>query len=111
MKKSDAMRRVLEENPNIMPTAAVEVLKSQGFDVTPQSFSTFKTANKKKARKGAGRVKRKPTPAAPAAPAAPSKSSDTFSLADLLLAKQFADEMGGITKAKEVIDALETLLD
>ena len=97
--KSDAIRKYQADNPDAGPKGIAEGLAKDGIKVSAQFVSTVlsndrKRAGKKRRKKGG----RKPGPPAGGL------------MAKLKQAKRLADEMGGVHKAKEALDALAQLL-
>ena len=96
--KSEAIRNYLSEQPKAGPKEITEVLGKSGIVVTPSFVSTIKTAvNKKKG----GRKKR--------SAGGGRSTSDRFSMSMLVQAKKLADNMGGVEKAKDAVNALARL--
>ena len=99
--KTAAIRAYLSEHPNAKPSEATEALKQQGFDISPGYFSMIKsTLNKKQPGKKVAR-KGKTTSANP---------TDLVSLDSMLEAKKFVVEVGGIEKARHLVDALAKVM-
>jgi hypothetical protein len=76
--KAEAVRQAVRANPEKLPKEIAELVKGQGFDVSPGYVSTIKF-KLKRGRKG----KRKKKAAAPTAPAAApaAVAADAVSLA------------------------------
>ena len=96
--KSQAIRDYAKANPKAGPTEISETLTKQGINVTPGLVSNVMAKAKKKRR-----TKKK------VAPAAKPAVSDKVSLSTLVQAKNLADQMGGIEKAKDALAALAKL--
>lgn len=107
--KSEAIRDYVTANPNAKPREIVDALKAMGLAVSPAFVSTIKS------KMGAGtgkRGRRRATSKSvtvrgrrPAAPTA-AKAVSSSLLDDLITAKQLADKLGGIDKAKAALEAL-----
>jgi hypothetical protein len=104
--KSQLIRDYMEANPNDGPQAVAAALKSaHGLSVTPQFVSTVKSnAKRKKGKRG-----RKP--GRPAAAASGNGGGAKLSMDVLMAAKRFAQQLGGVGKAKAAVDTLAKLLD
>ncbi len=95
-RKSQAIRDYLSQNPGAMPKDIIAGLKAQGTKVSPALVSNVKYGgNMVKATKKA--VGRKPASAA------------AITADDLMQAKELADQLGGVGKAKEALETLERL--
>jgi len=105
--KSQLIRDYMDANPGDGPQAVAAALKSShGITVTPQFVSTIKSnAKRKKGRRG-----RKPGRPA-AATAGSSAGGSKVSMEVLMAAKRFAQQLGGVGKAKAAVDTLAKLLD
>ena len=94
--KSQAIRDQLQATPDAMPKEIVAAIKSQGMKVTSQMVSTLRSKlnnpPKKKRRK-----KRKVA------------GGEMVAVETLLKAKKLAEQLGGLDKAREAIDALAKL--
>ena len=100
--KSAAARAYLESKPDAGPTEIAEALKKRGIEITPAHVSNVKTTLKKAGRNGKapkGRRGRRPEQGA----------DGVVSLAGLLGARRFADSVGGVDKASELLRALAKL--
>ncbi|TVS15776.1 MAG: hypothetical protein EA424_15405 [Planctomycetaceae bacterium] len=116
--KTAAIRAALAAHPDKMPKELAEVMKADGWDITPQSISVVKSKLKakprRKARPRAATTTAAPTAAAPAAEKAvstPPKAADAISFDSLKKAKDLAAQLGGIKEAKAAVAALSELLD
>ena len=97
--KSEAIRNYLRGKPKAGPKEIAAELGKDGVDVTPGFVSTIKTDfRKKKGRKGRKKGAGGGRPA-----------DDRVSLSALVQAKKMVDDIGGIDKAKNAIDALARL--
>ncbi|TWT33966.1 hypothetical protein KOR34_38020 [Posidoniimonas corsicana] len=101
--KSESVRSYMAKNPKAGPSAVSEALGKQGVKVTPQQVSTIKANAKKKTS-----AKRKPAGGRKRA-ASKSSANGSFRVQDLLSAKDFAESVGGVEKAKSLLAALEEL--
>lgn len=102
--KSQLIRDYMDANPNDGPQSVAAALKTaHGLSVTPQFVSTVKSnAKRKKGKRG-----RKP-----GRPAATGNGGGAkLSMDVLMAAKKFAQQLGGVGKAKAAVDTLAKLLD
>ncbi len=128
--KSNAIREIKRANPEAGPTEISRLIQEQfGVEVTAATVSTVLSTDKKRN----GKVGRPGRPkgsknitkgssapsastAAPASTPAASKpvalngSQDEF-LQNLLKAKQLVSDMGGISEARNALNALESLMN
>ena len=96
--KSAEIRKYLSKKPKAGPKEITEALGQSGIVVTPGFVSTIKTAvNKKK-----GGRKKKSARGGQA-------TTDRVSLSTLVQAKKLIDEIGGVEKAKDALNALARL--
>lgn len=95
--KSELIRNYKAEHPEAGPSAIVEALAQQGVTVTPAFVSTVLSNAKRKSRRRSSRR--------PAAGRAAGNG-----VATLVQAKQFAEKLGGIEKARAALDALAKIL-
>lgn len=134
--KAAVIKAAMEANPTKTPTQISAMLVAQGLDVTPSYVSRVKTGLKyrherivaaKKASSGktpaakdshAKAVSTKTSLArdseaksAPAQASSPTLSRDGVSVSLLVKAKRMVDELGGIERAKSVLQALAQLTD
>jgi hypothetical protein len=71
MTKADAVRAAIADGAD-NPTEGVAYIKGKfGIDITPQQFSTYKTVDKKRGGKPAGRRGRQPRAVSAVMPTAP----------------------------------------
>lgn len=102
--KSEAVRDYAAAHPNAKPAEIAAAMAEMGIQVTPQAVSTIKYQASKK--KGAPKRRGRPRKTAVAkSTAAPARGTVT----DLMAAKQLADQVGGVEKAKNLLDALAKL--
>ena len=94
--KSELIRNYITTHKRAKRSAVVAAMAEQGIEVSAQFVSTVKGNMKKK--RGGRRAK-----------AEIAASSDTFSLSTLVQAKRLAEQLGGVAKAKEALDALAKL--
>jgi hypothetical protein len=95
--KSELIRNYKQQHPEAGPTAIVEALGQQGVKVTPAFVSTVLSNAKRKTRRRRG-------------PRGTVARMASNGVATLVQAKQFADKLGGIDKAREALDALAKIL-
>lgn len=104
--KSEIIREYADANPGMKPKALAEKIKAEkGLDLTPGFISTIKSQHKKKSG-GAGGKRRGRKPGSVGRPAA---ASDSVSIALLKQAKELSMKLGGIDKARKILDALAEL--
>jgi len=94
--KTQLIKEALAKSPNGSPSEIAEELKAHG--ITAQYVSTVKNTLKKK--KGTKKVGRK---------AASKGREGSVNRSDLVRAKKLADELGGVQKAKELLDIIGEL--
>lgn len=92
--KAQAIREALEKTPEASAKEIVASVKESGLRVTPQMVYSLKT------RAAAGPKKKRGRKAS---------LNGKVSLDTLILAKKLADQLGGVEKAKEAMDALAKL--
>lgn len=107
MTKTEAVSKLLDQEPTITAKDAVAALKKKGVEINEQGFYNYKNLWKKsKAESGA-------TGNSVEASAAPKKSSaakageGTRILATLQKLEELAAEVGGYNELKRLIDFLE----
>lgn len=111
--KSAAIREYLKTNPKAGPTEVGKELKKKGITVAPALVSNVKAAMLGK--KAGGKKKRrgkpgpKPGKRSVGRPAGSGAASDKVSLSSLIDARDFADKVGGVEKAQELLKALGKL--
>ncbi|PQO28114.1 hypothetical protein [Blastopirellula marina] len=90
LSKADAIRQHMADNPDASPSETAEALRKAGYKgMTPQYVSTIKSMDK---RKSSGPNRRGPLMAE-----------------DLLAAREFVRNLGGVSRANEAIQHLERL--
>lgn len=92
--KTQLIKEALAQTPNASPIEIAESLKNSG--VTPQYVSTVKFNMKKKANKKTGKNPVK-------------KAEPKFTLSELVKASKLAEELGGVDKAQELLNAISKL--
>jgi hypothetical protein len=111
--KSEIIREYADANPSMKPKELSEKIKAEkGLDLTPGFISTIKSQYKKKGPSGGKRRGRKPGAAPvgrPAGGGGGGGSNDTVSFALLKAAKELSVKLGGIDKARKILDALAEL--
>lgn len=120
--KSKAIRDYMSEHPEARPMHVAEALAARGVQVTPAFVSAVNSTARAKAglrkkRRGKGRSKGRSrvSVAAFAAnasanarkPGRPAGAGRALSLDQLIAAKRFADQMGGVARARAALEALE----
>lgn len=93
--KAQAIREAIERTPEAKAQEIVAAVKEQGLKVTPQMVYSLKTRAAAGPKKKRGRRN--------------ATSNGTLSIDTLILAKKLADQLGGVEKAKEAMDALAKL--
>ncbi len=97
--KTQLIKDALAKNPKASPSEIAEGLKKHG--ISAQYVSTVKSSLKpKKPTKTAKKTVAKKKVA---------KKSDKVSLGDLVKASRLAEELGGVDKAQEMLNALAKL--
>lgn len=96
--KSKAIRDYKEKNAGAGPKAVVEGLAAEGIKVTPQFVSTVLSNAKRKSGKRRGRP-----------PGRRAATVANGSLKQLLQAKRLAEQMGGVSAARQALDVLARL--
>ncbi len=107
MKKSDAMREAIKRGIDMPQDACAFIKKEFGLEVTPQSFSTFKSVSKKKeGQTSAVRTRRGRQAAAPAVVASGPRvgTGNAVELAKQL--KKLVDAYG-VTAVREMTTVFE----
>ena len=98
--KTEAIKEALAAAPDATPTEIAHSLKL--LKITPGFVSQVKTKMKgKKTKKNKATKKKSKTARKP--------SSTKVDLGELIRAKKMAEDLGGVDKAKEVLDALAKL--
>jgi hypothetical protein len=100
--KSAAIRDFASKNPSLGPTAIAQALSAKGIPVSPSFVSVVKgkSSGPKRARnrRSSGSTVRR-------------TGGATVSIDQLKAAKRFANQMGGIDKAKAALAGLAQVLD
>jgi hypothetical protein len=104
--KSAAIREYLDVHKRAKPKEIVAAMKEKGLDVSPQMVSTIKTKHRKRrGRKMSGQdVGNGPVNSRRGRP-----SSGKIAIEQLIVAKRFADQVGGVRAAREALDVLAKL--
>jgi hypothetical protein len=106
--KSQAVRDYLAQHRNAMPKEIGPAIKAaHGIDVSPQFISMIKSKFRK-APKRRGRKRRTESFATTRRRGRPSNGA-RFSIDDLLSAKKLAQQVGGVDRAQQLIQALVRL--
>ena len=109
--KTQVIEKALADSPDKGPKEISEALTAKGMDVSPGYVSTIKT--NLKAKTGAPKVaaKKKTTTKKLATKKRVPKAAPATSISydQLLLAKEMAQQLGGVEKAKETLAALSAL--
>lgn len=109
--KSQAIRDYLAANPDATAKEIQPALAKDGIKVDAQMINSIKWklksqgGPKKAAKKKAGRPAGRPKAAA-----APKASAGALTAQDLIHAKKFVDQIGGLKDAQAAIETLEKLL-
>jgi hypothetical protein len=99
--KSGAVRAYYEKHPEAGPTEVANALKKQGIQISPAHVSNVKAGMKRKAGMNGQASSHRGRPAR--------GGSDVVSLAGLLEARSFANRVGGVQQASELMAALVKL--
>ena len=100
--KSEAIRNYKSSHASAGPKDIAAALNGEGVKVTAQFVSTVLSNAKRKGRKGrrkGGRPK-----------GSTAKVGRSDALTKLVLAKKLSDQLGGVAKAREALDALARIL-
>lgn len=119
--KTEAVKTAMRQYPTKTRGEITALLRSQGWDITPQQISVIKSnmfagirraklAGAKPAAAAAAPAKPAPAKPAPAAPASPATRVPDLSFATLRRAKELANQLGGIREAQRTLDALSQLI-
>ncbi len=102
--KSGAIRAYFKRHPDAGPTAVCNALKRKGIVISPAHVSNVKAAMLRKAAGGhsgsngaAGRRGRKPA------------AGDAVSIGQLIEARKFAEQVGGVDQAVDLLQSLAKL--
>lgn len=99
--KSEKIREVIAANPTAGPNAIVELLAGQKIKVTPTLVSNVKSRMGAKPKKPGKRGRK---------PGRPSTNGNgQVNLIELVAAKKFAETVGGVEHATELLGALVKL--
>jgi hypothetical protein len=108
--KTQAVRDYLTNNPDASARDVAAALKQQGITVSETYIYNIKSRTGKPKRKGSRRKAKGNTNGAAATRSTTGASPvDSQSMDALFAAKEFADKLGGIGKAKAVLDVLARL--
>lgn len=109
--KSAAIREYMAEHPDAGPTEVCKELKKKGLDIAPALVSNVKAAmlgkksgGKKKRRGKPGPKPGKKSVGRPAG--STNQASDKVSISSLIDARDFAEKVGGVEKAQDLLKAL-----
>jgi hypothetical protein len=104
--KSAAIREYISANPSAGPAAIFDALTKQGIKVSKGLVSVVKYSKPKP-----GKRRDRPVKAQAASTKSVSEplSSGSMSASDLIAAKELADSVGSIARAREALDLLEKL--
>lgn len=108
--KTKLIKEAMAANPEATPKEIADSLSKHG--ITAQYVSTVKfNMNKKAEGRPVGKPGRRPATATIGSSSGSSigTSSGSIEYSDLVKAKGLADQMGGVQKAKAVLDALNEL--
>jgi hypothetical protein len=95
--KTQAILDYIKTARRAKPATVAAALAEKGITVTPQYVSSIRSnKRRKKGKRGKEAAAAKP-------------ASDKVSLGTLVQAKRLADQLGGVAKAKEALDALAKL--
>jgi hypothetical protein len=97
--KSALIRLFLSDNPKAGPKEIKEVLAAKGIEVTDSLISQVKYSKKRRGANGRRKAKKALTGTGIA----------SSLMDDLVAAKKLADQMGGVSKAREALDLLARL--
>lgn len=115
--KTQLVRDILKKDPNASPVAVAKKLEAHGvkanyvskikYELAKVAAAGKPTTKKAPAKKPAVAKKQAAKPVSKKKPA--TTSSERVSLADLIKAKKLAAELGGVDKAKAMLDAVSKL--
>ena len=110
--KSEAVREYARANPAAKPREIAEALTAEGVPVSSHVVSqVLYNAKKKGVMKKRGKKARRAKATAKAPRAAAKTRSSGDGMEQLLEAKRLADMVGGVDKAKKLLDNLAKLRD
>lgn len=98
--KTQAIKDALDSSPSGSPSEIAAALTKSGIKVSAAYVSTVKSDMKKKGGKGKKSMR---------VSANGRSSGDLVSLGNLMEARKFADRIGGVDEARQLIDALAKL--
>lgn len=108
--KSAAIRAYISTHPDAGPTAVCAALKAKGVAITPAHVSNVKAAMVKKAGKTSGASTNGAAHAKPGRRGRkPAVVSDSVSLSQLVEARKFAAQVGGVENAVGLLQTLAKL--
>ncbi len=107
--KTQLIKDALAKNPKASPSEIAEGLKNHG--ISAQYVSTVKSSlkAKKPTKTAKKKVAKKTVAKKKVAKKKVAKKSDKVSLGDLVKASRLAEELGGVDKAQEMLNALAKL--
>lgn len=106
--KSELIRKLSVENPGMGPTEIAHLIHtSHRVKVSPAMVSTVLSQDRSR---GSTPARRGRPPKPVSGVAGKSKAAHGLSIEDLLKAKQFAADMGGIEEAKKALETLSKIL-
>jgi hypothetical protein len=106
--KTKLIKDAMAANPEATPKEIADSLSKHG--ISAQYVSTVKfNMNKKSDGRPVGKPGRRPATASIGSAGKSTSSSSGIEYSDLVKAKSLADQMGGVQKAKAVLDALNEL--
>ena len=113
--KSNAIRELKAANPEAGPTEIATMIKEQfGVDVTPATVSTVLSTDKKRngkvGRPGRPKGSKNGTVKATNGTKVGLNGNQDAFIQNLLKAKQLVSDMGGISEARNALNALESLM-
>src|SRR5262245_48234173 len=97
--KSEAIRNYKKDHAGAGPKEIAAALNGEGVKVNAQFVSTVLSNAKRKGRRKGGRPK-----------GSTAKVGRSDALSKLVLAKKLSDQLGGVAKAREALDALARIL-
>lgn len=100
MTKTEAVSKLLDEQPTVTAKEAVALLKKKGVEINEQGFYNYKNLWKKATPKS-------DVPVAPKDFEAKSHGSKASVLATLQKLEELADDVGGYGELRKLIDFLE----
>lgn len=106
--KAQSIREYKADHPTAMPKAIAEHLNLQGVDCTPQYVSMI-LSNDRRQGSTAPRRRGRPAGSTKANRAAVSVKSSQLSLNDVMVAKDFVAQLGGVDKAKAAVEVFDQL--